>query len=236
MGIYPTEVQAAVAYDDATKAAHLAKTTTAQGTNAAAPSTPSGSASPPSSASTPTANSAPQPSGGNEEDTTPLPQLNFESDTDAQQQLDAIAMFEAGFEPDGSRADPMHVLVPVPGTVHGKEVEELCRLGAMKKTTAGAEVDGDASAPGDGVTGGNRGEAAHKANGQRQVTDGTGESNGVLGGAASARGDLSTALARWGHPPAVECGFIFLTLCVGAGCFSRVLPLGRLELSRNIIS
>lgn len=203
MGIYPTEVQAAVAYDDATKAAHLAKKTTAQGTNATAPSTPAGSASPPSSASTPTANSTPQPSGGNEEDTTPPPELNFESDSDAQQQLDAIAIFEAGLEPDGSEADPMLVLVPVPGTAHGKEVEKLCRLGETK-TAAGAKGDADASAD----SGGEPGDAARKANGQHQVTDAMEGSNGVSGGVAAARGGLSTALARWAHPSAVECGFI----------------------------
>lgn len=98
LGSFPTEVQAALAYDDAARAAQAAGPDTpavpATGAGVGAPpAAPSGSPPVPGAGGTASAGQG----GGSTAATgteSPLP-LNFVDDEEAQQKLDEIAMFEA---------------------------------------------------------------------------------------------------------------------------------------------
>lgn len=98
LGSYPTEVQAAIAYDDAARAAQTASNDAAgsaqSGTGGSIPPAPSagsgaGSASGLGSGSC----SGAAPTSGAATSEPPLP-LNFDDDEEAQRQLDEIAVFE----------------------------------------------------------------------------------------------------------------------------------------------
>lgn len=94
LGLYPTEIQAALAYDDAARAAQIARDDAAAAAAAAgiaAPPTPppSGSGSP----ATPAAGTASAATSGAVANEAPLP-LNFQDDEEAQQRLDEVAIFE----------------------------------------------------------------------------------------------------------------------------------------------
>lgn len=115
VGSYPTEVQAAVAHDDATRQALLAPViastpsasavlpvvvSLAAGTAGATPAAPVSVAPAPSPALAPPTKEALSPT------------YNFASDEEARERLDAVAIFEAGLEADGvAEVDPSLLLV-----------------------------------------------------------------------------------------------------------------------------
>eukprot|EP00903_Cladosiphon_okamuranus_P007802 g7551.t1 len=122
VGSYPTEVQAAVAYDDAARKAYLlaqqattTTTTTSGGASGGAESAagdPNGNIDDASSetasiAGDATPASAPAPTGAATKQAGPEPPYNFTSDQEAQEQLDAIARFEAGIEVRAADTDAM---------------------------------------------------------------------------------------------------------------------------------
>lgn len=158
-----------MAYDDAVKAANLKKKSADKDTASVVddPAAGGGTATPTPQPSPPSTTTQPDE---------PLPPLNFDNDAKAQKQLDAIAMFEAGLESDGTEVDPMFVLVPVGkggrlrskgalGTGGGRGVQGgngrgdgVASLGEINYDVAGIEgLDAE--------------EAAHWANRQRRATD-----------------------------------------------------------------
>lgn len=118
LGSYPTEVQAALAYDDVTRAAIAASSTPSADSATSAPSGNSSNAATTTtgvtadnSALTPIPASA-SASASNSTKDEPPPPLNFRDDAEAQERLDEIAIFEAGLEKDGlTEVDPTLVLV-----------------------------------------------------------------------------------------------------------------------------
>lgn len=114
LGSYPTEVQAAVACDDATKQAAINGAVAAAGSSSAASAATSATlVTSISSSITGSAPPSPSPStSGSVVGPDKSQSINFDSDQEAQERLNALAMFEAGFDPaTGAEVDASLMLV-----------------------------------------------------------------------------------------------------------------------------
>lgn len=153
VGSYPTEVQAAIAHDDATRQALLAPVAvplaSSSSTTALTTATSTVSSSPPGSAAAAAAvTPAPPPPPPREAAVTPT--YNFASDGEARERLDAVAVFEAGLEVDGiTEVDPSLVLVATTAVV--KDGKVRCKIaggGGGGEEAAVVGGGGDKAPPG----------------------------------------------------------------------------------------
>lgn len=131
LGCYPTEVQAAIACDDAVRQAASPSPATAN----------SRSNSVDDQANVDAAVMAPSETA-TEPSTELLSSLNFTSDEEAQGRLDAVTMFEAGFNPeDGSLVEPSLVVVMGEGG-ELRRLKEPEEDGSSKALLTGGQENG----------------------------------------------------------------------------------------------
>ena len=157
LGFYPTEVQAAMACDDNTRRtaapppAETSGTTSGNSMDVDDAAVNDASSTPSTAAAAAGSSGASSTSGTS----TSLPlTLNFTSDEEAQERLDAVAMFEAGLNPeDGSEADPSLVVVASKGgqlrTLRDlqKERDALRLGGAADHSPEDGGVNGNGASP-----------------------------------------------------------------------------------------